>query len=38
MNVQVFVPEKAKDAKYWARRNKNNAAAKRSREARHEKV
>merc|ERR1712242_522261 len=34
---KVHVPEDAKDAKYWARRLKNNAAAKRSREARHQK-
>ncbi|XP_026096040.1 thyrotroph embryonic factor-like [Carassius auratus] len=31
---KVFVPEDAKDEKYWSRRNKNNVAAKRSREAR----
>ena len=35
---KVHVPEDCKDAKYWARRLKNNAAAKRSREARHQKV
>jgi len=29
-----FVPDDAKDAKYWARRRKNNMAAKRSRDAR----
>lgn len=29
-----FVPEEFKDDKYWARRRKNNMAAKRSREAR----
>ncbi|CAG5110858.1 Oidioi.mRNA.OKI2018_I69.chr2.g5213.t1.cds [Oikopleura dioica] len=32
-----FVPEHAKDSKYWTRRVKNNAAARRSREARHKK-
>uniref|UniRef100_A0A9J8DKY1 TEF transcription factor, PAR bZIP family member b n=1 Tax=Cyprinus carpio carpio TaxID=630221 RepID=A0A9J8DKY1_CYPCA len=31
---KVFVPEDAKDEKYWSRRKKNNVAAKRSREAR----
>ncbi|XP_068610465.1 thyrotroph embryonic factor-like isoform X2 [Brachionichthys hirsutus] len=31
---KVFVPEGQKDEKYWRRRNKNNVAAKRSREAR----
>ncbi|XP_057213914.1 TEF transcription factor, PAR bZIP family member a isoform X1 [Triplophysa rosa] len=31
---KVFVPEENKDEKYWQRRNKNNVAAKRSREAR----
>jgi len=31
---KVFVPEDLKDEKYWARRNKNNVAAKRSRDAR----
>lgn len=31
---KVFVPEDAKDDKYWSRRQKNNLAAKRSREAR----
>ena len=35
---KVLVPDDCKDAKYWARRMKNNAAAKRSREARHQKV
>jgi len=34
---KVLVPDDCKDAKYWARRMKNNAAAKRSREARHQK-
>lgn len=29
-----FVPEGLKDEKYWARRRKNNMAAKRSRDAR----
>ncbi|GLH12667.1 Hepatic leukemia factor [Gryllus bimaculatus] len=29
-----FVPESMKDEKYWARRRKNNMAAKRSRDAR----
>jgi len=29
-----FVPETMKDGRYWARRAKNNVAAKRSREAR----
>jgi hypothetical protein len=32
--VQIFVPEDLKDDKYWARRKKNNYAAKRSRDAR----
>ncbi|KAL7883545.1 hypothetical protein SRHO_G00012030 [Serrasalmus rhombeus] len=31
---KVFVPEDAKDEKYWVRRKKNNVAAKRSRDAR----
>ncbi|KAH9509934.1 hypothetical protein Btru_044657 [Bulinus truncatus] len=31
---KVFVPEDLKDDKYWARRHKNNYAAKRSRDAR----
>ncbi|KAL0983981.1 hypothetical protein UPYG_G00135490 [Umbra pygmaea] len=31
---KVFVPEDSKDEKYWQRRNKNNVAAKRSRDAR----
>ncbi|KAK7496499.1 hypothetical protein BaRGS_00012151 [Batillaria attramentaria] len=31
---KVFVPEEMKDDKYWARRKKNNYAAKRSRDAR----
>jgi len=31
---KVFVPEDLKDDKYWARRKKNNHAAKRSRDAR----
>jgi len=31
---KVFVPDDAKDEKYWARRTKNNVAAKRSRDAR----
>ncbi|ESO94056.1 hypothetical protein LOTGIDRAFT_67392, partial [Lottia gigantea] len=31
---KVFVNEEKKDDKYWARRNKNNTAAKRSRDAR----
>ena len=30
----MFVPSDAKDEKYWARRQKNNVAAKRSRDAR----
>ncbi|XP_053707120.1 HLF transcription factor, PAR bZIP family member a [Synchiropus splendidus] len=31
---KVFIPENLKDDKYWARRRKNNVAAKRSRDAR----
>ncbi|KAM9773473.1 hepatic leukemia factor-like isoform X2 [Syngnathus typhle] len=31
---KVFIPEDLKDHKYWARRRKNNMAAKRSRDAR----
>ncbi|XP_061764950.1 TEF transcription factor, PAR bZIP family member a isoform X2 [Nerophis ophidion] len=31
---KVYVPEEQKDEKYWQRRNKNNVAAKRSRDAR----
>ena len=31
--LQVFVPDEQKDEKYWKRRNKNNVAARRSREA-----
>jgi len=31
---KVFVPEEQKDNKYWSRRQKNNVAAKRSRDAR----
>ncbi|KAF5905993.1 thyrotroph embryonic factor-like [Clarias magur] len=31
---KVFIPEGAKDEKYWSRRKKNNMAAKRSRDAR----
>nr|XP_061807621.1 thyrotroph embryonic factor-like [Nerophis lumbriciformis] len=31
---KVYVPEEQKDEKYWQRRNKNNMAAKRSRDAR----
>ncbi|XP_037113226.1 hepatic leukemia factor-like [Syngnathus acus] len=31
---KVFIPEDLKDNKYWARRRKNNVAAKRSRDAR----
>ncbi|XP_066521335.1 HLF transcription factor, PAR bZIP family member b isoform X2 [Hoplias malabaricus] len=31
---KVFIPEDLKDEKYWARRKKNNLAAKRSRDAR----
>lgn len=34
LHLQVFVPEDRKDEKYWARRKKNNHAAKRSRDAR----
>lgn len=34
---KIFVPEEQKDDRYWNRRMKNNAAAKRSREARHQK-
>lgn len=30
----MFVPENLKDDKYWKRRQKNNVAAKRSRDAR----
>lgn len=30
----MFVPDEHKDEKYWARRKKNNVAAKRSRDAR----
>jgi len=30
----MFVPDGLKDEKYWARRRKNNMAAKRSRDAR----
>ncbi|XP_059138992.1 hepatic leukemia factor-like, partial [Physella acuta] len=33
-NYNVFVPDDLKDEKYWARRHKNNYAAKRSRDAR----
>ncbi|KAF4522888.1 hypothetical protein B566_EDAN012942 [Ephemera danica] len=32
--VSQFVPDDLKDEKYWARRRKNNLAAKRSRDAR----
>lgn len=32
--VLQFVPDDLKDDKYWARRRKNNMAAKRSRDAR----
>ena len=32
--MQQFVPDDLKDDKYWARRRKNNMAAKRSRDAR----
>lgn len=32
-----FVPDELKDDKYWARRRKNNIAAKRSRDARRQK-
>uniref|UniRef100_H3C8N3 HLF transcription factor, PAR bZIP family member a n=1 Tax=Tetraodon nigroviridis TaxID=99883 RepID=H3C8N3_TETNG len=31
---KVFIPEDMKDERYWARRRKNNVAAKRSRDAR----
>lgn len=31
---KIFVPDACKDERYWMRRNKNNIAAKRSREAR----
>ncbi|KAG7473990.1 thyrotroph embryonic factor-like isoform X2 [Solea senegalensis] len=31
---KVYVPEEQKDERYWQRRNKNNVAAKRSRDAR----
>ncbi|XP_054455261.1 HLF transcription factor, PAR bZIP family member b [Anoplopoma fimbria] len=31
---KIFIPEDLKDHKYWARRRKNNVAAKRSRDAR----
>ncbi|XP_017337124.1 TEF transcription factor, PAR bZIP family member b isoform X1 [Ictalurus punctatus] len=31
---KVFIPEDAKDERYWSRRKKNNLAAKRSRDAR----
>lgn len=31
---KIFIPEDLKDDKYWARRRKNNVAAKRSRDAR----
>uniref|UniRef100_A0A8C3UU87 D-box binding PAR bZIP transcription factor n=1 Tax=Catharus ustulatus TaxID=91951 RepID=A0A8C3UU87_CATUS len=31
---KVHVPEEQKDEKYWSRRSRNNAAAKRSRDAR----
>ena len=34
MPFQVLVPNEAKDSKYWSRRQKNNLAARRSREAR----
>jgi len=33
-STKIHVPEEKKDAKYWERRQKNNLAAKRSREAR----
>jgi hypothetical protein len=33
-NSKQFVPDEMKDEKYWARRRKNNLAAKRSRDAR----
>ncbi|KAG7174690.1 Hepatic leukemia factor-like 2 [Homarus americanus] len=32
--IDQFVPHELKDDKYWARRRKNNMAAKRSRDAR----
>jgi hypothetical protein len=32
--LKVFVPDCEKDEKYWVRRQKNNIAAKRSRDAR----
>lgn len=32
--LKQFVPNELKDEKYWARRRKNNIAAKRSRDAR----
>ena len=32
--MQVFVEDDSKDDRYWARRKKNNVAAKRSRDAR----
>lgn len=32
--LRQFVPQELKDEKYWARRRKNNLAAKRSRDAR----
>ena len=32
--LKQFVPNELKDEKYWARRRKNNMAAKRSRDAR----
>nr|XP_033785287.1 thyrotroph embryonic factor [Geotrypetes seraphini] len=31
---KIYVPDEAKDEKYWSRRKKNNVAAKRSRDAR----
>lgn len=34
VRVLQFVPMELKDEKYWARRRKNNLAAKRSRDAR----
>jgi leukemia factor-related protein len=33
-HLKQFVPNELKDEKYWARRRKNNMAAKRSRDAR----
>ena len=33
-NVQITTPDNKKDDQYWAKRSKNNFAAKRSREAR----